>query len=240
MIQQLGLARGRLFTGALVLALAGTASADIVVFTDLSGLAAEAEFTLLNPTTVRLRLVNTSTGVPMGFDSSDQLLTGISWDAGLVGINPGDPNILSGSAEIGPTSQSVNFSTGFYGPGSDIGGEWGFGNNNGTGALPNMVSGNTAGITPFGGPNLDGPASLDGPQAGLVADPILVPLGGLGAIRNEIVVEFSLNQSIASLSQLLGNGVRVEFGSDAAFITVPAPASYTLIAGFALIARRRR
>ena len=219
---------------------ASSASADIINFSHASGLSASAEFTMLNATTVRIRLTNTSTGVPMGFDSSDQLLTGITWDAGMPGINATDPMILGGTAVIGVTSQSLNFSTGSYGPGTNVGGEWGYGNNDGSGGLPNMVSGNIAGITAFGGPNLDGPAGLNGPQAGLVANPILVPLGGLGAIQNEIVVEITLNQSISGLSDLLGNGAQVEFGSDAAFIFVPAPASLTLVGLGALATIRRR
>ena len=195
---------------------------------------------MINATTVRIRLTNSSTGVPMGFDASDQLLTGITWDAGLPGINGSDPMITGGTAVIGATSQSINFSTGSYGPGTNVGGEWGYGNNDGSGGLPNMVSGNVAGITAFGGPNLDGPAGLNGPQAGLVANPILVPLGGLGAIQHEIVVEITLNQSISGLHELLGNGAQVEFGSDAAFIFVPAPASLTLLGAGALCVIRRR
>lgn len=219
---------------------ASPACADLIVFSDPSGLSAEAEFTLLTPTSVRIRLANTSTGVPIGFDSSDQLLTGISWDAGLLGVNGGDPSIVSGSAVIGPTSMSLNFSTGSYGPGTSIGGEWGSGNGGGSGALPNMVSGNNAGITAFGGPNLDDPLNLDGPQAGLAANPVLVPLGGLGAIQHEIVIEITLSQGISGLGELLDNGVRVEFGSDAAFITVPAPATLTLLGAGAIAAIRRR
>lgn len=219
---------------------APSAAADIVNFSHASGLAATAEFTMLNATTVRIRLANTSTGVPVGFDSSDQILTGITWDAGLLGENAGDPAIVGGSAAIGATSMSVNFSTGSYGPGTDIGGEWGFGNSGGSGGLPNMVSGNTSGVVPFGGANLDGPASLNGPQGGLVANPTLVSLGGLGAIQHEIIVDITLDQSIASLSELLGNGVQVEFGSDAAFIFVPAPATLTLLGVASLGALRRR
>lgn len=225
--------------------LAPFASAGVVLtFTDVSGLSAEAEFTLIDPTTVEIRLRNTSTGVPGGFDSSDQLLTGLSWDSGAVGID-GALNITGGSAAIGATSASVNFSTGAYGPGADIGGEWGFGNMNGTGALVNMISGNTAGITAFGGANLDGPASLDGPQGGLVADPMLVSLGGLGAIQDEILVTIDLSASISDIFDLFGDlqQARVEFGSDAHFITidVPAPGALaTLGLGFGLLARRRR
>lgn len=224
-----------------LLSACGAAEADLLTFSDPSGLSGEAEFTLVNPTTVQIRLTNTSTGVPVGFDSSDQLLTGITWDSGEIGINAGDPAIVGGTAAIGALSQSVNFSTGSYGPGSDIGGEWGFGNSGGSGGLPNMVSGNTAGVVAFGGANLDGPASLNGPQGGLVASPAIVNLGGLGAIQNEIVVEIMLDQAISDLSELLGNGAQIEFGSDAAFIYVPAPGTLALLSvPFAVCAVRRR
>src|SRR4029453_10378855 len=52
-------------------AIGADASAGIVVsFFDGSGLAGEAEFTLVNPTTLQVRLRNTSTGVPGGFSNS--------------------------------------------------------------------------------------------------------------------------------------------------------------------------
>ena len=210
----------------------------IVPLTDPSGLAAEAEFDLLNPTTLQVRLRNTSTGVPGGFDSADQLLTSVSWDFGAPGQNPGDPTITGGTVLIGPASQSVNFDTGSYGPGADVSGEYGYGNAGTTGLFPNFISANTAGATQFPGANLDGPAGLDGPQAGLVADPILVPLGGLGAIQDEIIATLTLSQAVANLD-FLSNGVIVEFGSDAAFIPEPGALS-ALAAGLALVVRRRR
>ena len=44
----------------------GAAGSIIVTFSDPSGLSAEAEFSLLNATTLQIRLRNTSTGVPGG------------------------------------------------------------------------------------------------------------------------------------------------------------------------------
>jgi hypothetical protein len=123
-----------------------------------------------------------------------------------------------------------------------VSGEWGFGNMDGSGALPNFVSANAAQATPFGGSNLDGPVNLDGPQGGLVADPPLVSLGGLGAIQDEVVITITVNLPLADLNFLLENGVRVEFGSDAEFITVPEPVTIPLLAlaTLALTHRRRR
>jgi hypothetical protein len=220
---------------------------QIFFFSDVSGLSAEAEFTLLDSTTLEIRLANTSTGVPGGFDSSDQLLTGVSWDFGEPGFN-GDVMITGGSVVIGPTSASLDFDAGAFGAGADVSGEYGYGNMDGTGALINFVSANTAASTPFGGANLDGPASIDGPQAGLVADPVLVPLGGLGAIQHEIIATLTLSEAYTEaelLHDLFFNAVRVEFGSDAFFITtipIPEPATMTLFAigATALIRRTRR
>lgn len=226
--------------GCVALAFAGSVQADVINFSAPSGLAGQAEFTMIDGQTFQIRLANTSTSVPVGFDSADQLLTGISFDIGLPGSNASDPVITGGTAVIGTTSQSVNFSTGSYGPGQDLGGEWGYGNSGGSGAMNNAISGNTAGVVAFGGPNLDGPASLNGPQGGLVASPALVSLGGLGAIQNEILIEFTLDSSVSGLSDIIGNGARIEFGSDAAFIDVPAPAGAPVLAGLCLVVARRR
>ncbi len=95
--------------------------------------------------------------------------------------------ITGGTVLTGPTSSSLNFSIQNVGPNENVSGEWGYGNLDGTVALTNFISANTAQATPFGGMNLDGPANIDGPQAGLVADPLLIALGGLGAIQDEVI-----------------------------------------------------
>ncbi len=223
--------------------LADVASANIVIFfSDPSGLAAEAEFDLLNPTTLQIRLRNTSTGVPLGFDSSDQLLTGLSWDFGAPGFN-GDVMITGGTVVTGPTSYSLNFDITNVGSNEDVSGEWGYGNMDGTGALTNFISGNAAQATPFGGPNRDGSENIDGPQAGLVANPEPVDLGGLGAIQDEIIATLSLSGELtkaALLKDLVNNHVRVEFGSDAAYIEVPAPGAAAVLGLAGLLGAQRR
>ncbi len=224
----------------LCLGLSLPASAAIIHYTSASGLSAEVEFTLLDATTLEVRARNTSTGVPSGFSNADQILTGVSWDFGQPGVNAADPKIISGIVIIGPQCQTLNFSTGSSGPGYDVSGESGYGNNDGSGALPNFVSSNSAQSTPFGGVNLDSTVNLDGPQGGLVANPVLVPLGGLGAICDEYVATLTIDQPLSDLS-FLANSVTVEFGSDAAFLTVvPEPATLALLALGALTIRRRR
>lgn len=221
-------------------ALSQSASAGMVFnFSDpmYPGLGAQAEFDLLSPTMIQIRLKNTSTGAPMGFDSADQILTGVSWDFPPPGLAL-TTAIIGGTAEIGPTSASLNFSEGAYGPGTNIGGEWGFANFDGTGMLPNFISSNASMVTAFGGPNLDDPVNIDGPQGGLCASPPVVPIGGLGCIVDEAIFKLNLSVAIADLD-FLNNGVRVEFGSDAAFITIPEPATLGLL-GMALLAASRR
>lgn len=181
--------------GGLFVPLIAYSAADaglVMLFDDGSGLSAEAEFTLLGAGDIlEIRLKNTSTSIPFGFSNSDQLLTGVSWDFGHVGFN-GDAMITGGSVVTGSSSSSINFSIANVGPNSDVSGEYGYGNMDGSGALTNFVSGNAAQAIPFGGANLDGPVVIDGPQAGLLSSLASVPLGGLGAIQDEIVATLTL------------------------------------------------
>ncbi len=171
-------ARGAILVLSLLAVCQSASAGQIVIVSDPSGLSAEVEFTLLDPTTLVVRVENTLTGVPLGFTSADQLLTSVSWDFSPIGLS--GTAITGGSVVIGPTSASSNFSTGSYGAGADVSGEYGYGNSGGTGLLPNFISGNTSGATPFGGANLDGPANLNGPQAGLVANPAARFVGWAG------------------------------------------------------------
>lgn len=220
------------------LAFSAAANATLISFMDASGLAAEAEFTLLNPNQIQIRLQNTSTAVPMGFDGADQLLTGLSWDSfGVVG-----QSITGGTAVTGASSSSIGFSIANVGPGEDVGGEWGHGAGPISGLGNHFISGNASGLTLFGGPNLDGPpnGNPDGPQAGLVANPLLVTLGGTGAIQDEIIVTINLSLAQPDLDFLGETNLRVEFGSSAAFINVPTPGAAALLGVAGIAATRRR
>jgi len=204
----------------------------VFYYSDVSGLSAEAEFTLISATQLEVRYKNTSTGVPDGFDNSDQILSGVSWDFGAPGFGaPGETTITGGSVKTGPSSASLNFSVLNVGSNADVSGEFGYGNMDGTGALTNFVSSNAAAATPFGGANLDASVNIDGPQAGLVASPAVIPLGGLGAIQDEVIATLTLGGApLLNLDFLFDNGVRFEFGSDAKFGSgiVPEPSTLTL------------
>jgi hypothetical protein len=210
-----------------------SAEATLINLTGPDGLSALAVFMLNNPLELQITLINNSTGVPAGFDSSDQLLTGISWDFGMaVGA--------TGTVIIGPGSQSINFDqiNPQLGPGADVSGEWGYGNTGGTGMLTNIVSTNAAKATQFPGPNLDGAPPLDGPQGGLCTNAPLVPLGGLGAIADSVVITLTLDTPLANLN-FLQNGVVAEFGSDAAFVPEPATICLLGFGALPLVMRRR-
>ena len=222
----------------------GQAGAVLVGVSDPSGLSATADFTsLMGGTQLQIVATNTSTGVPTGFSNSDQLLTSVSFNL------PAGSTIGGGTAAVGPGSTTVNFDPNGppppqdFGEGADISGEYGFGNGGSTGLFPNFVSTNTAGASPFGGANLDGPNALDGPQGGITNG--IVPLGGLGAVDNAVtfVVDIS-GTSLSDLNFVTNDLVTFEFGSDAAFLTTPVPAAVWLfgsgLLGLFGIARRRR
>jgi len=219
-------------------------AAIIVVSSSLSdpanpGLSAEVEWTLdsNNPKTLIVRARNTSTAVPDGFGSLDQILTGISWDMGGPGHNGSDPKINGGVVLIGASSISMYFDNvpSQLGPGDDISGEWGYGLNTGGGGLNNFISASASGASPFGDGNLDGLIDIDGPQSGLVATPLLVPMDGMAAVQNEIVATLTLNKSLSNLDFIAENGVVVEFGSGAGFIPEPGALALLMVGGLTLI-----
>ena len=215
-------------------------TAQFVLLTDPSGLRVQADFQLVDATHLSVAIRNVSIGVPAGFTNEDQILTSLSWDFGVLGFDPSDPAITSATVTVGATSQTLNFSGGDLGPGADVGAEFGYANNGIGGVLPNVISTLGGGVTKIASGNLDGPLLLGGPQAGMVANPPVVPLAGVGAIQNEIVAVFTLNQELNNLQVLNDHQVRAEFGDGRAFITAPEPATLAGWAALALIVRRSR
>ena len=207
-------------------------------FSDPSGLSAVATFDLIDATTFEVRYRNTSTGIPDGFSRADQILTSIAWDFGEPGAHFQDPLITGGHVLIGEESRTLGFDTGEYGPGTDVSGEYGYSSSGFPGLLQNYVTAAILESTPFGGPNLDGPLDIWGPQGGLIAEEF-VPLGSLGAIQQEVVATLFLTVPVFDLDFLENNGTMVEFGMDAFYLHgVPAPGALGLL-GLALLGRRR-
>ncbi len=225
---------------AILLVFPSLASADLIQFNGPGGLSGTADFTF-SGNTLRVLLTNTSTSVPSGFKNSDQLLTSIAFNL------PGSMAITGGSVQVGSSSnayfQIPPAPSTTYPGGTDISGEWGYGNSGttGFGTLVNFVSAMEAGTTAFGGMNLGAGSELDGPQGGLTNG--IVDLGGLGAVRNSVYIALNLSAPLAGLD-FLRDGAVIEFGSDAAFARVPEPGLLLLLGsgflGLALAARRRR
>ena len=204
---------------------------------DFTGLGAVATFTLDtdNPTKLQIELTNTSIYLPSVFDSSDQLLTSISFDF------DGIASITSGIVVVGPDSYSMNFDNvaAQLVAGDDASGEWGYNNSNpaSTGMLPHLVTATGGNHQMFSNVNLDGNSNnLGGPQGGLATDPALITTTS-GYIADTVVITIDLDATLTDLD-FLDNGARVEFGSDAAFL--PEPATMALLALGGLVIRRRK
>jgi len=221
--------------------------ADLIDLTwdDGSGLAVRATFEQLDARVMRVTVWNISTSMPVDLDgdTSNQLLTSISFDLGD-GIG-----ITNGTAILGAGAATVNFDNvpAQLGPGDDVSAEWGYGNSTQNAPLAyNFITTNQAHSTRFTSGNLDGPTNLSGPQGGLLASPPLMDIGGLGGITGPVVFTLDLNDdwNIATFSPA---SAVVEFGSDAAFlsnpvVSVPEPGAVALFAigGLCLGAARIR
>ena len=106
--------------------------------------------------------------------------------------------------------------------------------------FPAFFSTNTSGATQLAGSNLDGPDGLDGPQAGLLSSN--QSTGGTGVIVNGIRIVASFSSAITQAvldAKLAVKGIIFEFGSDYAFVPVPA-ALPLLLTGLGLLAWVRR
>jgi len=165
-------------------------------------------------------VTNTSTGWPAGLeqDTSNQFLTSVSFELG------GGVEIIGGTATLGQGAYTINFDKidTQLGEGDDVSGEWGYGNTTqNTGLARNFVTTNQAHATRFvTSQNLDGPGNLSGPQGGLLTDPPLMDVGGLGGIAGSVVFNLTLSDDwdIAGFSS---SGATIEFGSDAKFVSTP-------------------
>lgn len=200
-------------------------SADPITINYLAptGQTASAQFSFLNGSTLQIILTETTSAATLtsaGLSGAGAILTTIGFQL------PNGANLSSGSATIASGSSTAGFSTGSYGAGTNVSGEWGatIGGAqpiNGQGTF-HFVSTLAAHVTKFSGPNLDGPSNLNGPQGGLLN--VAAFRGGLGVIVNSVVIQLILNQPLNSAQQAaflasLSTSSIVEWGSNSAFGT---------------------
>lgn len=244
---------------ATLLGLAPPASAMLINYLAPTGQTATADFSFTDATHLEIILTETTPAGGSALTGAGAILTSLGFllpDSAVI--------ILPGTATIQPGSGSVGFDLGDLGAGTDVSHEWGA-TIGGEAPIDSVgsfdfVSTNVAQVTQFAGVNRDGPAVLDGPQAGLLDDS--AARGGLGVIDNavKILLTFDADPSMASSQGLtpsqqaaflgsLPTTSIVEYGSNAAFGhptdggQVPAPATLLLLgAGVAVggLARSRR
>ena len=233
-----------IFAG-LLLALA-PAHADIVVdyvvdaggknSDPLNGLAARATY-MLSGDQLSILLENTSTGVPVGFGTSDSLLVSLAINLPGVQFATGD------AADIGPGSIGLG-AWAARGPGASVGEQWLWTNDFGGDLLEayaqviSTSQGQGGGVTTrFDG----GSGTVGGPFGGIAADPVLrgIP-GSQHAVSDSIRFELTLSAPLteAELRPAVLASI-VEYGSDQRYLAVPEPASIALF-GIGLAALRRR
>lgn len=204
----------------------------------LNGLAARASF-MLDGMQLAILLENTSTGVPLSFETSDSLLVSL-------GMNlPGGAAIVVGNAAyIGPGSQGLGSWAGRT-AGDSVGEQWIWTNDFGGDLLEGWAQVLSTSDGQGGGPvtRFDGGSgSVNGPYGGIAANPPLLTVpGSKPAVSNSILFSLTLSRALteAELADTALTSI-VEFGSDARYLVhAPEPAGVLLVLLGAALCRRR-
>jgi hypothetical protein len=203
------------------LLLSTPAGANLIAFDAGDGRSASADF-VANGSMLNLTLTNTST---ISSGDATAILTSVAFDLGSV-------SILTGTSTISTGSTGQNFTAGTLPAGTNVGSEWGFGNNGQCCAgfgVDQFVSALTSGSTPFdsGAGDLDGQGhpTLNGPSSGLAGAGYN---GSLAHIESSLDVVLNLSGSLsqAELDALLAaSGVVFEWGSDDFPPNIPEPSA---------------
>ncbi len=224
------------------------AAADIIVdYTNdvggnngepLNGLAARATFSI-DGDGFTILLENTSTGVPVSFDTADSLLVSVGMNLPEgVAILSGDAALIGpGSAGLGSWSERV--------AGDSVGQQWLWTNDSGGDLMEaytqilSTSNGQGGGTTTrFDG----GSGGVSGPFGGIAADPPILGIpGSKPAVSSSIEFELTLTATLTELElAAVVNTSIVEYGSDQRYLGAPEPASAALLLAGLLLARRRR
>jgi len=205
----------------------------------LNGLAARATWDI-DGTTLTITLENTSTGIPKGFEASDQLVVSLGFNL------PEGNSISSGdSALIGPGSIGLG-DWSDRGPGDSVGEEWLWTNEFGGDIMEAWRQILSTSNGQNGGDHMtfDGKLNgdVDGPFGGIAADPPFISIpSNRRAVSDSIVFSLTLASTLTfdELSSV-ANGAIVEFGSDMQYLGAPAPGALGLLAMAGILGRRRR
>lgn len=209
----------------------------------LNGLSARATFTLTKGGTgLCIKLQNTSTGLPDGFDTAASLLVSLGMNLG-VDFASGDSAVIgAGSTGLGKWSN--------LGAGDSVADEWVF-SNSGAGDLLQgyaQVITTSSGLGGAAATHFSpGSGNIGGPFGGIAADPVLKSIpGNQRAVSDSILFDLTLASGITEgeLRAALEDSI-VEFGSDVQYLTpkvvIPAPGAALLgILGLAALRRAAR
>lgn len=187
-------------------------------------------------------LENTSTGVPIGFDTASSLLVSLGFNL------PDGVTILSGdTAVIGPGSTGLG-QWSSRGTGDSVAYEWAWTNFGGGDLLStyNQVISTSSGnnnLVGFGGSS----GLVGGPFGGIAASPPLLNIPGpQQAVSSSILFGLTLSASLTEVQlQQMAERSIVEFGSDVRYLhdpRIPEPTSlvFVLLALAAFPRTRRR
>ena len=209
----------------------------------LNGLAGRGEWNI-SGNTLTIKLINTSTGAPMGFDGAASLIVSLGFDL------PGDVMITVGnSAIVAPGATGIN-GWSARGANASIGDNWAWTNEYGGDlfaagqalARRQLVT-TSSGAGGAALARFDGLTdSIGGPEGGIAADPLTNALSpNFDAVQSAALFTLTLSRGLTQneLEATARSGV-LEFGSDVRYVLVPAPASAFALLGVVPLSLRRR
>jgi hypothetical protein len=205
-----------------------------------SGLSAKGTWSI-SGTELTILLENTSTGVPIGALTADQLLVSLGFN-----LVDGITITAAVSAEIGPGSVGVGLWDGLV-AGDSVAQEWLWTNDNGGDlmlAYDQIIStseGQNAPTTWSFVDNSQGPL-VNGPAGGIAAAPPFLPIPGtFPAVSDSIEFKVTLSDTLTEMQlEEVAQASIVEFGSDYQYLNVPTPGVLALMGVAGLVAARPR
>lgn len=214
-----------------------TADAGGINSFGIDGLSARSTWSI-SGTQLTIRLENTSTNVPLGFEISDSLLVSLAFNLGQTSILNGE------SAVIGIDSFGLGAWAGL-GVGDSVGEEWLWTNDSGGDLLLDFSQVLSTSMGQGGGLRTDfngNPADVSGPFGGITSadSPLFMP-DSQRAVSNSILFSLTLSQTLSELDlKFLARSSIVEFGSDFQYMAVPSPGMIPILLGGLVLGRNSR